>query len=561
MSRVLMCPPAIPESASRAEKKIFEELKTLTFDCMVYHSVGMAKHKNKVYGELDFIVISQEGVLCLEVKGGAIACENNEWRYTNHQGETNVKSESPFQQAVGNMLSLRDFVRKGLPNPSPLYHTQFACAVAFPDTVFRQKMIDFPSQLIRDERGGDLSEFLRTAYAYWSDMSLEKVGNRGTGLRPAEIDTIASLIRPNFADSQKLTTIVADTEKSIYDFTAEQVELFAAQLENPRMLITGGAGTGKTILAAELAKKAAAEGNSVLFLTYNKNIAAKIAFDLQSDPNADLIDVRYFHNLLEDVSGSLPEDDEDLSVYYETTLPARFLEALRADPARIVPYDLLIIDEGQDLLRLTYCECFDALLEGGLENGSWYMFLDEHQNLYNLQDLKDGKDYLYTLRPAYHHLIINCLNTPQISDYSHKITRIKKAKTMNTDGPTVKTVVYQDATELRQKLREELRKFHAEGIPYGDITILTRHKYENSPLADIDAFASVCTLQKINENNVAHLLPDAVHHATVHSFKGLDSKVVFYIDPASGSEIPDRFLNYTAISRARSVLVVFREGL
>ena len=126
MSKVLMCPPAIPESASRAEKKIFEALKTLDFDCTVFHSVGMAKHKNKVYGELDFIVISQEGVLCLEVKGGAIACENNEWLYTNQLGETNVKSESPFQQAVGNMLSLRDHVRKALPNPSPLYHTQFA---------------------------------------------------------------------------------------------------------------------------------------------------------------------------------------------------------------------------------------------------------------------------------------------------------------------------------------------------------------------------------------------------------------------------------------------------
>ena len=519
----------------------------------------MAKHKNKVYGELDFIVISQEGVLCLEVKGGAVACENNEWQYTNQAGETFVKSESPFRQAVGNMLSLRDHIRKGLPNPSPLYHTQFACAVAFPDTVFRQKMIDFPSQLIRDERGGDLSEFLRTAYAYWSDMSLEKVGLRGTGLGHAEIDAIASLIRPNFADTTKLATVVEETEKSIYDFTAEQVELFAAQLENPRMLITGGAGTGKTILATELAKKAAAEGNCVLFLTYNKNIAAKIAFDLQSDPNADLIDVRYFHDLLESVSGSRPEDGEDLSIYYEKTLPARFLEALRADPARIVPYELLIIDEGQDLLRLTYCECFDALLQGGLENGSWYMFLDEHQNLYNLQDLRDGKDYLHTLRPAYHHLITNCRNTPQISDYSHKITRIKKAKTMNTDGPTVKTVVYQDLTELRQKLREELRKLHTEGIPYGDITILTRHKYENSPLGAIDAFASICSLQKINENNVAHLLPDAVRHATVHSFKGLDSKVIFYIDPASGSEILDRFINYTAISRARSVLVVFRE--
>lgn len=560
MSKVLMCPPAIPESASRAEKKIFEALKTLDFDCTVFHSVGMAKHKNKVYGELDFIVISQKGVLCLEVKGGAIACENNEWLYTNQLGETNVKSESPFQQAVGNMLSLRDHVRKALPNPSPLYHTQFACAVAFPDTVFKQKLIDFPSQLIRDERGGDLSQFLRDAYGYWSDKSLEKVGIRGTSLSHVEIDTIAALIRPNFSGSLKLTTIIDDTEKSIFAFTDEQVEIFTAQLENPRMLVTGGAGTGKTILASELAKKAAAEKKRVLFLTYNKNIASKISVDLRSDPNSDFIHVAYFHNLLESISGSLPDDDQGTTVYYETTLPERFLAAVRADSDLLKPYDVLVVDEGQDLLRLTYCECFDALLQGGLENGKWYIFLDEHQNLYNLQDLKDGKEFLETLRPAYHHLITNCRNTPQIADYSHKMTRIKKARTMKMDGPSVKTIVYKDASDLRNKIREQLKQFHSQGIPYGDITILTSHRYENSPLSELDAFESVCALQKINENNVAHLLLDAVHHCTVHRFKGLDSKVVFYIDPPSGKESKDRFINYTAISRARSVLVVFREG-
>ena len=51
-------------------------------------------------------------------------------------------------------------------------------------------------------------------------------------------------------------------------------------------------------------------------------------------------------------------------------------------------------DEGQDLIRLTYCECFDLILKGGLENGDWCIFLDANQNLYNQVGLEEGLEYI-----------------------------------------------------------------------------------------------------------------------------------------------------------------------
>ena len=55
MNKPVMLPPSIPDSASGAEKKIFEELKALPMDCTIFHSVGLAEHKHNAYGEIDFI--------------------------------------------------------------------------------------------------------------------------------------------------------------------------------------------------------------------------------------------------------------------------------------------------------------------------------------------------------------------------------------------------------------------------------------------------------------------------------------------------------------------------
>ena len=39
-------------------------------------------------------------------------------------------------------------------------------------------------------------------------------------------------------------------------------------------------------------------------------------------------------------------------------------------------YDVLIIDEGQDLCQLDTIEKFDEILKGGFDNGQWFWFGD-----------------------------------------------------------------------------------------------------------------------------------------------------------------------------------------
>ena len=63
MNKPVILPPSIPDSASGAEKKIFEELKVLPMDCTIFHSVGLSEHKNNAYGEIDVVILSECGVL------------------------------------------------------------------------------------------------------------------------------------------------------------------------------------------------------------------------------------------------------------------------------------------------------------------------------------------------------------------------------------------------------------------------------------------------------------------------------------------------------------------
>lgn len=70
---------------------------------VVLHSLGLSEHVTNVSGEVDFVVISTEGILCIEVKGGEVFRENWHWHFRNRYGDENTKNTGPFMQAQGNM--------------------------------------------------------------------------------------------------------------------------------------------------------------------------------------------------------------------------------------------------------------------------------------------------------------------------------------------------------------------------------------------------------------------------------------------------------------------------
>ena len=65
-----------------------------------------------------------------------------------------------------------------------------------------------------------------------------------------------------------------------------QFAVLSAALDNDLVLVRGGAGTGKTLLAAGLARREAAAGRSVLLLTYTEALGRELAASLSGSPSS-----------------------------------------------------------------------------------------------------------------------------------------------------------------------------------------------------------------------------------------------------------------------------------
>ena len=115
---VTFIPPYLGEEIkSNAEKKMYDVLQEMNLkNVYVLHSLGLPKHQSKIYGEIDFVVVCELGVACLEIKGGRVECREGKWYFTDRYGVEREKTEGPFAQVTGNMFSLREVLKKKFPN-------------------------------------------------------------------------------------------------------------------------------------------------------------------------------------------------------------------------------------------------------------------------------------------------------------------------------------------------------------------------------------------------------------------------------------------------------------
>src|SRR5690242_11172568 len=98
----VMIPDRIPPDAPKSERDAFGLIKEAEgsgeYYCM--HSVGLARHERKDYGEADFVMVGPAGIFCIEAKGGEVHRRNGVWEI-GWPGKTYVSAEGPFKQAQG----------------------------------------------------------------------------------------------------------------------------------------------------------------------------------------------------------------------------------------------------------------------------------------------------------------------------------------------------------------------------------------------------------------------------------------------------------------------------
>lgn len=546
-------PPFISEEASNAEHKVFDILKYSTLEMVVFHSLGVVEHRTKIYGEIDFVIISRYGVLCLEVKGGAIECKDGIWKYYNRYGELHTNTEGPFKQAVSGMFSLRDMVKKHPKSNFRIANALFACGVVFPDTVFNKHGIDFIPEIVFDERYNpeDIDVYIKKVFGYWRKKCIEKTGYEPQQLTTTDISLFASILRSDFELAPSYRSILEQIDSRIIKLTDEQFAVFEALSDNDRIIVAGSAGTGKTILGLQYASQAASEGKNVLFLTYNRMLAEY----LRHKTSNSKLDIVHFHGLLNRYIDVIEE--QSTSEYYESFLPDKFLEYAAQND--ITHYDMVIIDEGQDLLRYNYLLCIDMVLAGGLEKGKWVVLLDPNQNIYN-----DEFESCFDLLKSYPHtdykLVINCRNTRQIGTLNAALhVKYQHPKYLRVEGDKVVINSYESVESLIDKLRKTIKDLIKKGISLSDVIILMPVRYENSSLKGKNIFKSICSFKKATELDFIAPDPNTLRYSTVHNYKGLEAKVIILFDFDLTVERHE-MLSYIAMSRAKTLLYIFADS-
>lgn len=534
---------------TQSEREVFEAIRDgLPDPWTAIHSLGLVKQPNKPWTETDFVIIGEVGVFCIEVKGGSrVERQGGQWIYTDGTGRTVVRNESPFEQVGPSSAVLRSYLVDTDPQ---LRNIAVGYGVAFPYIKFTAEGPDLLPEVVYDESDHErpFAEYCNRLSAYWDErLAALRGGHRPRRLTPTDIERISDLLIGDFAIRESLASRLRRVEHDLIRLTTEQQRVLG-DIENERAIIRGGAGAGKTVLALETAVQAARAGKEVFLTCFSRKLGDRLQAVTADIDGITATSLHHFmHEVLDrtDLLATLPPSDINhrLKVEYPSATGQALL-----DLEMTGTFDLLVVDEGQDLLAPGYLDVFDQLLDGGLSSAEWRIFIDPNQDIFD-QANPTGLSRLSMGAPARFKLSVNCRNTRQIATSAAILSGLTLGQVLRADGPDVDYIWWSNEADQRRKVSRALARILSEGVPPEEITVLSRYRLENSGLAlGLDAAVPF----KLSADGG----PDAIEFATTSGFKGLENTVVVIIDVDNLADPERRGEMYVAATRARSLMVV-----
>jgi KaiC/GvpD/RAD55 family RecA-like ATPase len=548
--------PDVPERSPNSERHVYERLgRELPDDWVVLHSLGLPGHKKKIWGEADMVVLSTLGVFALEVKGGKVSCSDGVWTFSG-DFRSYTKRESPWTQASGAMSAVKSRLQQA---NGAFKDVLFGFGVVMPYTDFRQTGAEIIPEVLLDKRQfrDTISHFISALQRYWHEVSADKHGRHYRGPRPDEIRIARQILRPDLETALSLGGYLTGLDERLLYLSNEQIRASRRLACNPRTVVRGAAGTGKSVIALERARQLAADGKRVLMLCFNQLLATHIRQGLAAGPAGPKPEVWHVHALYYEIIKStgklnyLKAEDPNGPEYFAKRFPEIAAEALCEQAAD--QWDVIVLDEAQDLLTPEHLDVIDLLVKGGLRRGRWHFFLDPQQNIYGVETQEAVEQRLADGAPAFDDLFENCRNTRQVAVQASIVSGIDLAVTGAPDGPESLVTYYATREDGIALLEEIVRDLIAKDVPARHIAILSTRQHDNSLLAGRREIAG---RRLADPSDEAPLRGGALLFTTMHAFKGLERPVVIAIDVDNVGH--DRFdmLHYAGLSRARTLLHV-----
>jgi superfamily I DNA/RNA helicase len=378
-------------------------------------------------------------------------------------------------------------------------------------TITESDLVDMPSAIAR-------------VVSHWGERAQ---------MTPNDMKAITDLLAPTMIIRSRLRAKVGRTEAELLKLTQQQLVAVDGLRRSRRVLVTGGPGTGKTIIGVHRARTLADQGLEVLLTCYNQPLAERLATEVAGTT----ITTRTFHSLCQQQAHSaslgVPSDP---SPDWWSTEAADLLIA--ATDKTGLKFDALVIDEGQDFSPNWFAAL--ELLLSNQEDGFVLLLVDGEQSIYrqDWENIPKLNEYL---------LDVNCRSSLPIV---RKVARVFESQQSNlgTSGPDPVYLTANNAEDTFATVQQAVaRLVDEELIEATSVTVLCARR---------------ALLERLRGSSVGSAVfsspgKTGVAVETIHRFKGLESEVVLLcLDGVDLLTHFGRCLAYVGMSRARSLLVV-----
>ena len=505
--------------SSRAEKLLWSRLKTgLPNGWTAWHSLRIRDSKNFL-GETDFVLAHPErGLLVLEVKGGQIEQRGGHW-FSNGIQLTDAPLDQGLRFLNRLIRRLDDW------NCQP---PAWGVAVAFPDA-------DLDVQPAKDDLHGVVLGRNHLAWlGEWLPGVVEQALPAAGPARGEWMKRLHQLWGESWVPALSLGTRVDQARER--RFALDELQLYALEMlaEQDHALIQGGAGTGKTLLAVEAARRQAAAGKTVLLLCFTQPLKKWLEARLAGTG----VEVHTISGLAKQIAEAADgpwhasdlTDSETWRSYYE-----RAMDLCRPR------WDAVIIDEAQDLTYEAWF--FVRSLSAGCR---LWAFSDPGQGFW--KDRTPPADLFgapYLLRRGQRSPPgIEALASRYLGQVGDEVA-LRKAMT----DRSIQLVACPDAGKTSERVGAEIDRFLAEGIALSDIGVVS--------LRGQTAADAVHHQSKLGRHAFARADDDGMEERLVADsflrWKGLERPAIIVADVNPGAE---RFGTRMHIALTRALALV-----
>ncbi|WP_137725366.1 nuclease-related domain-containing DEAD/DEAH box helicase [Prescottella subtropica] len=522
--------PEVPALQNASERRVWEALLMQLGDGdLVVAGKRVTDHLKD--HEIDFLVATEQGIVCLEVKGGEIWHDGTDWYQDRRRGPTVI---DPVRQVRESCYALRSFVESA---PSWTHgRVHWDHMVVFPNAEISQDfaIADCPRWKIVDRTELDQLVYRIAKVLIGNQQGRSALGGDG-------IDGLADVLSGRGLPQRDVVARAMANEDAADALTAQQAVVLDAIRLLHRVEVRGGAGSGKTYLATEQARRLAKSGKRVALICYSHGLASYLQRLTAGWPRKYRpAYVGEFHALGQ-LWGAPDGPDESIRTadtvrFWEQDLPQR-MASLAADLPPAQRFDAVVVDEAQDFADAWWEPLLASLTDE--DDGGIFVFSDEGQRVFDRQGVPPVQ-----LVPLV--LDQNLRNTRQIAGSFRPLVG-QRMKLLGGDGPDVRFVPCTSGDALGVA-DDQVDALLDEGWRPEDLALLStgsRHPEQ------------VSRQRGGNEEYWQSFWDtDQVFYGHVLGFKGLERRAVVLAVNETVLQERSRERLYVGLSRARDQLVV-----